>query len=127
MINGQTFFDQPVKSDMGAYDNIQNIETAQGVDYTTSCLLDYPYFKEYYKITEIDLNKQQAPDAEPKAIQCTNFTGNLDLDGNTTFFIIEEAKETILDFSQGTKGWGYVVNLDECKSIESHTNCKCKC
>ena len=52
----------------------------------------------------IDLNKQQALDAEPKAIQQTNFTGNLDLDGNTTmFFIIEEVKETILDFSQGIK------------------------
>ena len=31
------------------------------------------------------------------------FTTNLDRDGNTTmFFIIEEAKETVLDFSQGT-------------------------
>ena len=51
----------------------------------------------------IDLSKQQALDADPKAIQQINFTANLDLDGNTTiFFIIEETKETILDFSQGT-------------------------
>ena len=51
----------------------------------------------------IDLSKQEALDADPKAIQQINFTGYLDWTGNTTmFFIIEKAKETILDFSQGT-------------------------
>ena len=51
----------------------------------------------------IDLSKQQALDADPKAIQQINFIENLDREGNTTiFFIIEEVKETILDFSQGT-------------------------
>ena len=51
----------------------------------------------------IDLSKQQELDADPRAIQQINFTANLDRDGNTTmFFIIEEAKETVLDFSQGT-------------------------
>ena len=50
----------------------------------------------------IDLSKQQAPDADPRAIQEINFTANLDRAGNTTtFFIIEEAKETVLDFSHG--------------------------
>ena len=51
----------------------------------------------------IDLSKQQALDADPRAIQQINFIRNLDRDGNMTmFFIIEEAKETVLDFSQGT-------------------------
>ena len=51
----------------------------------------------------IDLSKQQALGANPRAIQQINFTANFDRDGNTTmFFIIEEAKETVLDFSQGT-------------------------
>ena len=50
----------------------------------------------------IDLSKQQALDADPRAIQQINFTANLDRDENTTiFFIIEEAKENVLDFSQG--------------------------
>ena len=50
-----------------------------------------------------DLSKQLAFDADPRAIQQSNFTANLDRTGNTTvFFIIEEAKETVLDFSQGT-------------------------
>ena len=50
----------------------------------------------------IDLGKQKALDADPKAIQKINFTGNLDRGEGATFFIIEEGKETILDFSQET-------------------------
>ena len=66
-------------------------------------MLDYSYFKDHYKIIAIDLSKQQALDADPGAIQQINFTANLDRQGNTTvFFIIEEAKETVLNFSQGT-------------------------
>ena len=49
----------------------------------------------------IDLSKQLALDADPKAIQQINFTGNLEQQ-ETIFFIIEEAKETVLHFSQGT-------------------------
>ena len=50
----------------------------------------------------IDLSKQQSLDADPRAIQQTNFTVNLDRAGNTTmFFIIEEATETVFEFSQG--------------------------
>ena len=95
--------DEPVKQNKATYENIRKIATGQGDDYTTGCLLDYTYFKKYYKMIAIDLSKQQALDADPKAIQQINFTANLDRAGNTTmFFIIEEAKETVLDFSQGT-------------------------
>ena len=38
----------------------------QGYDYTTGCLLDYPYFKKYFKLIAIDLSKQQKRDADPK-------------------------------------------------------------
>ena len=75
----------------------------QGDDYTTGCLLDYPYFKKYYKLIAIDLSKQQTLHADPKAIQQINFTGNRDrAEASTIFFIIEEGKETVLDFSEGT-------------------------
>ena len=51
----------------------------------------------------IDLSKQQALYADPKAIQQINFTANLDTANDTRFyFILEEAKETVFDFSQGT-------------------------
>ena len=51
----------------------------------------------------IDLSKQQALDADPRAIQQINFTENLDWVGKSRiYFIFEEAKETVLDFLQGT-------------------------
>ena len=103
MIGGKNFFDQPINSMTETYENITKIAIGQGDDYTTGCLLDYLYFKDHYKMIAIDLSKQQALDTEPRAIQQINFRANLDRDGNTTmFFIIEEAKETIFEFSQGT-------------------------
>ena len=54
-----------------------------------------------YRMTAIDLSKQQALDADPKAIQKINLTRNLEQQA-TTFFITEEARETVLDFSQKT-------------------------
>ena len=103
MINGENFFDQPIKNKKTAYENIRKIATGQGDDYTTGCLLDYPYFLDTYKMIAVDLSKQQALDADPRAIQQINFTANIDRAGNTRiYFILEEAKETILDFSQGT-------------------------
>ena len=66
-------------------------------------MLDYSYFKENYKLTAIDLSKQQALDADPGAIQQTYLTTNLDRIGNTImFFIIEKAREPVLDFSHET-------------------------
>ena len=51
----------------------------------------------------VDLSKQQALDADPKAIQQINFTAKLDRARNTKmYFILEEAKETVFKFSQGT-------------------------
>ena len=81
------------------YENIRKIATGQEDDYTTVCLLDNIYFKNYYKMISVDLSKQQAPDPDPEAIQQINFTANLERAGN---FILEEAKETIFEFSQGT-------------------------
>ena len=63
---------------------------------------DYPYFKERYKTIAIDLSKPKSSDADPRTIQQINFTVKLDRAGNTTFFITDEAKEVVLDFSQGT-------------------------
>ena len=103
MIDGKNFFDQPIKNNKVTYKNIRKISIGQGDDYTTGCLLDYTYFKKYYKMIAIDLRRQQVLDANPRAIQQINFTTNLDRVGNTRFYLIlEEAEETVLDFSQGT-------------------------
>ena len=103
MIDVKNFFDQPKNSMTKTYENIRKIVTGQRDDYTTGFLLDYSYFKDHYKMTEIDLSKQQALDAHPRATnQQINFTANLDRRRNATmFFFVEEAKETVLDFSQG--------------------------
>ena len=103
IIDGRNFFDQPINSMNKTYENIRKIATGKGDDYTTGCLLDYPYFKENYKMIAIDLSRQNELDADPRAIRQINFTANLDRAGDTTiFFIIEEAKETVFEFSQGT-------------------------
>ena len=124
VINGENFFEQPVKNDKVTYENIRKIATGQGSDYTTFCLLDYPYFKDYttfclldypyfkdsYKMIIVGLSKQQALIADPRANQQIKFIANLDKAGNTKiYFILEEAKETILDFSQGS--------VKHCKSV----------
>ena len=103
MIDGRNFFDQLINNMNKTYENIREIATGKGGDYRTGCLLDYPYFKSYYKMIAVDLSKQQELDADPRKIQQINFTANLDRDGNTTiFFIIEQEKETIFEFSEGT-------------------------
>ena len=117
MIDGKNLFDQPVQKNKVTYEKIRKIAIGQGNDYTTGCLLDYIYFKNYYKMIAVDLSKQQVLDADPKAFQQISFTENLDRAGNTRiYFILKEAKETqtkrnlernldlnlVLDFSQGT-------------------------
>ena len=83
MINGESVFDQPLKDNKVTYDNIRKFSTGKEYDYTTGCLLDYPYFKDSYEIIAVDLSKQQALDADPRANQQINFTANLDRAGNT--------------------------------------------
>ena len=93
MIDGKNVFDQPVKNNKITYENIRKIAIGQGDDYTTGCLIDYTYFKDYYKMIAVDLSKQQAVDADRKVIQQINFTANLDKPGNKrVYFILEEAK-----------------------------------
>ena len=77
MIDGKNFFDQPINSNFKTYENIRNIATGQGDDYPTSCLLDYSYFKDHYRMIAIDLSKQQVLDADPRGTQQISFTANL--------------------------------------------------
>ena len=93
MIDIKHFFDQPVKNNLITCENIRKkIATGHGGDYTTGCLLDYLYFKENHKMIAINLNKQQALDADPGVI---NFTAYLDHNGNVKMlFILEGVKET---------------------------------
>ena len=77
MIAGQNFFHQPIKNNLKTNGSIQKITTGQRHN-STGCLLDYNYFKDYYQMMPVELSKQQALDADPKAVQRINFTGNLE-------------------------------------------------
>ena len=101
MIDRKKLFYQPIRDDLTTYDNIRKIATSQRDGYTTGCLVDYNCFEKYQRMIAIDLSKQQAFDGNPKTMQQINFTGNLKQQ-STIFIIIEEAKETVWDFSQKT-------------------------
>ena len=68
MIDGKNLFDQAINSMIKTYENIKKITIGQADDYATDCLFDSYYFKDHYKIIAIDLSKQQALDADPRAI-----------------------------------------------------------
>ena len=82
----KNFFDQPVKNDLRTYDNIWTFATGQGNDYATGFILDFVYFKYYYKLIVIGINKRNW--CYPQLNQQLNcwFTGNLEEDGNATIF-----------------------------------------
>ena len=110
MFDGRNVFNQPVKINLITFDNLSKIATGLGDDHATGCILDYNYFNNYCKMIAVDLSKQQALDADPKAIQKINFTENLDGDGNITIFlIIEEAK--INSFRFATRNCESIVIL----------------
>ena len=81
------------------YEKIRKIATGKGDDYTTGCLLDYSYVKDHYKVIAIDLSKQQALDADPRAIQQINFTANLDRAANKQCSLLfNKQKKLFLNF-----------------------------
>ena len=92
MIDGQNFFAQLVRNDLITYYDIRKNAAYQGRDYTVGCLLWDNYFKNYYKMIEIDLRKQQALDADPKAIQEINFTGNIEQQEIFFFSLLKKRK-----------------------------------
>ena len=83
-----------------------NNTTKLGDDYTTGCLLDFAYFEKNYRLIAVDLSKQKALDADSKVIQQIIFTGKRKAAvANTrvvTYYILEQSKETTLEFSKGT-------------------------
>ena len=97
IINKLAFFDLPIKAEKEAYEKI--IDISRNSEYTTGNLLDYDYFKKYYKLIAIDLSKQQLLQENEDLIQQINFIGRLEKAANV-FIIIEKKENTILEFSQ---------------------------
>ena len=97
IIDKLAFFHLPIKTEEEAYEKIIDISTNN--EYATSNLLDYDYFKKYYKLIGIDLSKQQVLQKKEDLIQQINFIGKLEEAANA-FIIIEKKENTILEFSQ---------------------------
>ena len=97
IIDKLAFFDLPIKPEEGAYEKI--IDIRRNNEYTTGNLLDYDYFKKYYKLIAIDLSKQQVLQENEDLIQQINFIGRLEEAANV-FIIIEKKEHTILEFSE---------------------------
>ena len=95
-INKLAFFDLPIKTEEEAYEKI--IDISRNNEYATGNLLDYDYFKKYYKLIAIDLRKQQVLQDNEDLIQQINFIGRLT--EATVFIIIEKKENTTLEFSQ---------------------------
>ena len=90
--------DQPTENYIKTYGNRKN-SNSLGDDYTTGCLLGFTYFTESYKLSAVDLRKQQALDADPKAKHQISFVGSPNGAANTIiFFIIEEPKEQLWEY-----------------------------
>ena len=57
LIDGRSFYDQPINDLVKQYIEIRKIATRQGDDYTAGCLLDYQYFKDHYNLIAIDISR----------------------------------------------------------------------
>ena len=97
IIDKLAFFDLPIKTEEEAYEKI--IDISRNNEYTTGNLLEYDYFKKYYKLIAIDLSKQKVLQENEDLIQQINFIGRLEQASNV-FIIIEKKENTILEFSQ---------------------------
>ena len=97
IIDKLAFFDLPIKTKEEAYEKI--IDISKNNEYATGNLLDYDYFKKYYKLIGIDLSKQQVLQENEDLIQQINLVGRLEQAANV-FIIIEKKEYTILKFSQ---------------------------
>ena len=91
IIYGRNFYDQPINDKFKKYDEIRKTATGKGDDYTTSCLLDYQYFRDYYQLNAVDLSKQKELDANPRAIQQIEFYGMLDTNSKVCT-VLEKSK-----------------------------------
>ena len=69
MIDGKNFYDQPINDLIKQYDEVRKVSTGHSDDYTTGCLLDYAYSKDNHKLIAVDLSRQKASDADPRAIE----------------------------------------------------------
>ena len=93
IINGKSFYDQGIDSDIKRYEEIRKLTTGQGEDCTTGCLLDYDYIKSHYRLMAVKLSRQKELNTDPKAIQQKELVEQLKnpgdiVAGNESMFVL---------------------------------------
>ena len=92
---------QPINDSIKQYDEVRKVSTGQGDDYAIGCLLDFAYFNKNDRLIAADISKQKALDAGSRAIKQIIFIGKTN-SGAIIYYILEQSKEKILQFSKGT-------------------------
>ena len=116
MIDGRNSDDQPIDDLIKQYDEVRKVSTGEGDGYTTRCLLDYAYFKDNYRLITVDLSKQKAIGADPRATEQIVFEGVVGGADNTkiSFYpILERSKATVLEFNKGTAKVLWIIQMIE--------------
>ena len=95
-IDGNIFYDQffMINDLIKQYDEVRKASTGLGDDYTISCLLDFAYFKNNFRLIETDLSKQKTLDADSRACWANS--------GVLICYILKQSKELILQYSKAT-------------------------
>ena len=112
MIDGRSFYDQPINDLIKQYGEVRKVSIGKTNDYGTGCLLDYAYFKDNYRLTAVDLSLQKALDTDRRAIQQMVFQGVVGGTDNIKvrlYTILEEPKETVWGFYKGTEKVLWIV------------------
>ena len=109
IIDKLAFFDLPIKTEEEAYKKI--IDISRNNEYRTGNLLDYDYFKKYYKLIAIDLSKQEVLQENKDLIQQINFIDRLDIyvNARANVFIITEKKENTILGIYHSQYFAYVL------------------
>ena len=102
IIDGRNFYDNPIENDAEKYRELKKVMIGKGEDYiSTGSLQDYSCFTKCYKLVAVDLSKQKELDADPRAIQQIEFEYMIGTT-STIYWVLENSKETILEFYKGT-------------------------
>ena len=95
------YYDQLINDLIKQYEEVRKVTIGQGYDYTSCCLLDYSCFQDNQDLIAVNLSKQKALEADPRAIQQILFQGVAGVKLRL-YTVLEKSKETVLEFYKGT-------------------------
>ena len=101
IIDGRNFYDNPIESDIEKYRELKKSNDWKRRRLYYRIFVGFYYFDKHYKLVAVDLSKQKELDADPRAIQQTEFKYMLGTN-STIYWVLEKSKETILEFYKGT-------------------------